>query len=259
MLDKKKLLKLLIGYGVLAGLFLLYWKLRSVAPELHYRFVQGEDKAAEWITFFGFLGGAMACWMTLRFRAQMGWKGMGFFGMLGLFFFVCAGEEISWGQRVFGFETPDAMLEVNEQEEFNLHNLSFEHLHPKDIVSWSMKLFGIVLPLFFVWPRVRERWDPGFRYIPPVAIVPVFVLPELINLFEDGLSAWVASAMGPFDPAIPGFPRELRIPRQSEELIEMYWGLAVFFACVALYRAWKRFAEDSRLESPAEATSVEVD
>lgn len=43
---------------------------------------------------------------------------------LGLLFFFGAGEEISWGQRILGFETPEAVAGVNKQEEFNTHNLA---------------------------------------------------------------------------------------------------------------------------------------
>jgi hypothetical protein len=43
---------------------------------------------------------------------------------LALLFFAGAGEEISWGQRMLGFETPEAISQVNRQEEFNLHNLT---------------------------------------------------------------------------------------------------------------------------------------
>ena len=35
-----------------------------------------------------------------------------------------AGEEISWGQRIFGFATPDFLLPLNQQGEFNVHNIS---------------------------------------------------------------------------------------------------------------------------------------
>ena len=35
-----------------------------------------------------------------------------------------AGEEISWGQRIFGFATPDFLLPWNQQGEFNAHNIS---------------------------------------------------------------------------------------------------------------------------------------
>ena len=34
-----------------------------------------------------------------------------------------AGEEISWGQRIFQFHTPDYLIDLNRQDEFNIHNL----------------------------------------------------------------------------------------------------------------------------------------
>jgi len=37
--------------------------------------------------------------------------------------FLIAGEEISWGQRIFSFSTPQ-VLEANDQAEANLHNLA---------------------------------------------------------------------------------------------------------------------------------------
>ena len=43
---------------------------------------------------------------------------------LALLFFFGAGEEISWGQRIFGFKTPESLAQVNKQDELNLHNLA---------------------------------------------------------------------------------------------------------------------------------------
>lgn len=34
-----------------------------------------------------------------------------------------AGEEISWGQRIFEFHTPDYLKDINRQREFNVHNI----------------------------------------------------------------------------------------------------------------------------------------
>jgi len=45
--------------------------------------------------------------------------------LLGLFFFVCFGEEISWAQRIFEFSSPDFFKSFNAQGETNLHNLFF--------------------------------------------------------------------------------------------------------------------------------------
>lgn len=52
------------------------------------------------------------------------WRKRHFFLLLfAVVFFVGAGEEISWAQRIFDYNTPDAILEHNTQQEFNLHNL----------------------------------------------------------------------------------------------------------------------------------------
>lgn len=45
--------------------------------------------------------------------------------LLALFCFVSFGEEISWGQRLLGFESPSFFRQWNHQDEFNLHNLAW--------------------------------------------------------------------------------------------------------------------------------------
>lgn len=46
-----------------------------------------------------------------------------FYLLLGIIFFVFMGEEISWGQRIFGWHTPDWIKTINNQEEINFHNI----------------------------------------------------------------------------------------------------------------------------------------
>lgn len=46
---------------------------------------------------------------------------------LGLLLLFGAIEEISWGQRVFGFGTPEWLLPHNMQSEVNIHNLAPVH------------------------------------------------------------------------------------------------------------------------------------
>jgi hypothetical protein len=45
-----------------------------------------------------------------------------YLGIAVIFFFISM-EEISWGQTIFGFETPDGYSQVSQQQETNLHNL----------------------------------------------------------------------------------------------------------------------------------------
>lgn len=50
-----------------------------------------------------------------------------FFLLLGCLFFFAFGEEISWGQRIFGIETPEVLKEINAQDELNIHNIQIFH------------------------------------------------------------------------------------------------------------------------------------
>lgn len=47
-----------------------------------------------------------------------------FIVLLAIVLFVGAGEELSWGQHLLGFETPESVAKHNRQGEFNLHNLN---------------------------------------------------------------------------------------------------------------------------------------
>ncbi|WP_299732160.1 hypothetical protein [uncultured Tateyamaria sp.] len=55
-----------------------------------------------------------------------------------------SGEEISWGQRIFGIETGEFFLENNRQSETNLHNLEVRGVNLNKLV------FGKILGLFLV-------------------------------------------------------------------------------------------------------------
>jgi len=80
--------------------------------------------------------------------------------LIGLFFFLCFGEEISWGQRILGFETPESMKQLNVQEEANLHNMMgyfADHLF-----ILGMFVYGSVLP--FVASRY-EFWKRSLSWI----------------------------------------------------------------------------------------------
>ena len=71
-----------------------------------------------------------------------------------------AGEEISWGQRVFGFATPDFLMRLNVQQEFTVHNIangSFDLIYLNGTLILCMvtsaaffcrkdRLFGFPLP-----------------------------------------------------------------------------------------------------------------
>lgn len=79
-----------------------------------------------------------------------------FFLLLGLFFFICFGEEISWGQRLFDFHSSKWFIAHNIQKETNLHNLNiFEPFYKVNIgktqldyEGWSI-IEGLFLLIWF--------------------------------------------------------------------------------------------------------------
>jgi len=75
---------------------------------------------------------------------------------LGIACLMMFGEEISWGQRIFGFETPAAVKHLNYQDELSIHNLSFF----QPVASFNALLLGgtLVLGLLIVGiPRLQSR------------------------------------------------------------------------------------------------------
>lgn len=90
--------------------------------------------------------------------------------------FYIAGEEHSWGQWFFHWDTPEFWGKLNRQNETNLHNtiVLFNQL-PQNILQAAIIIGGIVLPLSW---RAKQ-WVSGIPIIvaltPPVAIVPVAV------------------------------------------------------------------------------------
>jgi hypothetical protein len=150
---------------------------------------------------------------------------------LTLFHLLCAGEEISWGQRLFGFATPEAVVKHNQQQEFNLHNLRLPALHPRDIVGVYVYLYGIFLPLFFAWrSSARNSAWRGWVFHPGIA--GCFLFAELLNAIREPFSAMLE---GRVDPAVHAL-----VFNQIEETVEMYWGLSAMFGMLLIQRYWRR-------------------
>jgi hypothetical protein len=207
----------------LVALNALYWLVFAGAPAFHARWLRGEDRLIEWITFAGFAGAGLVC-ARLATRPAGRWLRFWRIG-LALFFLVCAGEEISWGQRVFGFGTPEAVAEHNEQDEFNLHNLNWVHIHPLAIVSWCLKCFGLFGPLAIALRRRGPR-DPWRDFFPAPAVIPLFLVAELITRLRAVLMPWLTRMLGDATALI--------VKLDTVEFKEMIWGVAVLCAALSL-------------------------
>ncbi|MDN5212380.1 hypothetical protein QQ020_10000 [Fulvivirgaceae bacterium BMA12] len=104
-----------------------------------------------------FLGGALMFYRFLRLgRKRSGWFKFVTLGVAFALLFV-AGEEISWGQRLFDVESTEFFLENNVQEETNFHNLEVGG------VKLNKLIFGQILTVFIlvyliVFPILFKRW-----------------------------------------------------------------------------------------------------
>lgn len=71
-------------------------------------------------------------------------------------------EEISYGQRIFGWVTPESWDLVNDQGETNLHNTSsWLDQKPRIVLEMGVIIGGMIIPALRRWKRewLPQRWD----------------------------------------------------------------------------------------------------
>ena len=201
---------------------------------LYEKYFFGEDRIVEWLTFAGFFGAALTCIIIIRknYLCMSRWRFLYFIGFA-IFFFVCAGEEISWGQRILGFHTPEVMVKYNHQQEFNIHNLELDFFHPRDIMGIYVYLYGIILPLFF-FLRKSSSANTWQRFIYHPLITLCFIWTEILNFARNPFCAYIRDKVTQttFDLII----------NQIEESVEMYWAFSTLFGMIVIKNAWDYYA-----------------
>ena len=84
-------------------------------------------------------------------------------GALGCFFIM--GEEISWGQRIVGWDTPQSWADKNYQQETTLHNLDWVYsnftssetgIFRANVFNLMMVGMGLALPVLALIPWARS-------------------------------------------------------------------------------------------------------
>jgi hypothetical protein len=181
---------------ILVAVFLAFSVvLARVNPDAFANQFTVEDGFVEWITSLTLFGAF--CFSLHRLLTSHHLFGLRGKLVLAFIVVVClfgAGEEISWGQRLFDIETPQAMIERNAQQELNLHNLTFEW--NGKTVKINRLVFGrgltlglliylfVMTPLYHRSPRVRGFIDGWAIPIPAayqvVAYVAVVAVVELL-------------------------------------------------------------------------------
>ena len=122
------------------------------------------------------------------------------YGLLTVGSFFVSMEEISWGQRLIGFEEPEFWTKNNAQSEFTFHNLSFyqEHLLNQSFIV--VGLIGSFIWLFLAYWQKKQRQQKtkiDLSYIFPDRKISSFFYPTLIfytiHVFTNGLGFFITN------------------------------------------------------------------
>jgi len=110
-----------------------------------------------------------------------------FFLFLCVIFVLGAGEELSWGQRIFNLKTPDFLNEINEQGEINFHNISLVNAKSKHgvakllTIEFQYKLFWlfycVIIPFgVFFWESLSLLTQKIRLPVPPITLGIFFLI-----------------------------------------------------------------------------------
>ena len=153
---------------------------------------------------------------------------------LGCIYF--AGEEASWGQHWFGWETGSFFLEVNDQQETNFHNTSvlLDRL-PKAIVSLLIFIGGVVVPLHLMLRKRRINYQNRLWWLLPTAVcLPTAVIAST--------ATW---------PSKIERATDLKFYfDQAQETKELYIAVFILLFIVSLYMRMSRLRHAGRRFSP---------
>ncbi len=171
------------SYAIAANTLVLGWigyiaALNAYSPDFYYLSVQ-EDEYLEWGTFWAFTIAAivhvrLAVAASAARESSESNLGRAWFwlGMAAFCVFV-AGEEISWAQRLLGYQPPEYFLRENFQQEPNLHNIIDTSLR-KLVLRAIIAGYGIALPLVVFVPVLGRLLDRIGVAAPSPALIPAF-------------------------------------------------------------------------------------
>ena len=144
-----------------------------------------EDLYGEWAQVYLF-----TATFLLAFRLSLvPWHYRSFFVLLTIACFYVAMEEISWGQRLLGFSSPEFFQSQNLQGETNLHNLLVGPYRTtlKTVIEYSIAsallVYGLLYPLAYAQNWRMAHWlEHKGVVVPPIYLWPFFCLSAFLEL-----------------------------------------------------------------------------
>ena len=125
----------------------LFFACLSVANPGAYSTITYEDSWVEYLTPAWFLLTALILFATALAEQRFPLRCV--YILAAIAFLFAAGEELSWGQRIIGFPTPDFLLNINRQDEVNLHNINITHGKFEEIYKVATTLLCMITAAAF--------------------------------------------------------------------------------------------------------------
>lgn len=119
-----------------------------------------EDGFIEWFTVVSLLFASSICIVrAFRIGKKRGLVFLACLCFMSLIFIFGAGEEISWGQRIFNIESSEFFQQHNAQKETNFHNLKIGGVKINKLVfgkilSICVVIYLVLLPILYR----RKEW-----------------------------------------------------------------------------------------------------
>jgi len=146
-----------------------------------------EDMYGEWGQAYFFL--TTFVFSALNVISKGDYRSKWFFALLAAAAFYTFMEEVSWGQRLIGFDTPGFFNRHSYQDEANLHNLftgpveSWTKTALTYMISLAFIGYGIIFPLTLKirWKvaTLCEHWGVA---APSLALVPAFAISAVCEM-----------------------------------------------------------------------------
>ena len=207
------------GLAVVPIAAAVFVALSAIYRPLYGVFVN-EDGLSEWATF-GVLVALVPMGVAVARRLwrlnERSWALLFVVAAIGAFFI--AGEEISWGQRIFGLVTPGDLADLNRQGETNIHNIG-SVLPFLNLAMFIVAVVAGVMPFVWRWgARGRHRDISTMIVVPPLFLASSFLLAAAYRLVRYAL-----------------LPEAHYVISRYAEFIELVMFGALLMAAVLLYR-----------------------
>ncbi len=178
---------------------------------IHYFFsdikmIFAEDNLSESLTaILAVLSSGM--FFIMARRGASGIEKTFLFFLSGMMFFF-AMEEISWGQRILGIETPEFLKKINDQDEINIHNI-FNSV----AIMIYLIIFSLISGLFLFKDQIIKRMRGSLKKLIKFYPSDGYYYFGYLFLFLSGYALF-----------------------KGAEIIEVIFSLFVFYYAIDLYK-----------------------